>query len=527
MITAYPRLIAAQEALDAKRFDEAAQIALTHVRAHPDDPRGLAILGTAAMRMGAFAQAEHFLRAALQRSPNDVQYLQDLASCLHQQERPTDALQLLLQFEKTNPENPENPRVAQMIAMLLDKLGRTEEARAWFEASTSRHPENINLWLAYALNLRSAGRTDDAVQAYRRATEIDPERGDAWWGLASIRMKVLSDQDVAAMQAELSIAIDVANIAPLHFALARAWHERGEYQKAFHHYSEGNRVRAEIMKYDPHELTEEIGQVERLFTRDYLDHLPNGGDPSKAPIFIVSLPRSGSTLLEQMLGSHPQIEPLGELPYVPALLRTVMEQSTSRGISVIPDAVKALSPADRTTLGQEYLRRAALHRQSGDKRFTDKLPHNWSNILLIHSILPNARFLDIRRPAMDCCFANFTQSFSRAHAASFALADIGQCYSDYVRYMDHLDRVAPGLVHHVRYERLIEDPEPELRAIFDYLGVDWDDASLNFHQSDRVVRTPSAEQVRQPLNRKGVDVWKPYEQWLGPLRDVLGPLADA
>jgi len=524
MINAYPRLAAAQEALEANRYEEAAQIALTHVRSNPGDARGLALLGTIAMRMGALGQAEQFLREALKRAPSNISVVHELISCLQQQERPNDTIQLLQTLREANPDDPQ---IGLLIAVRLDKLGRTDEATQAFQELTRKYPNNINIWLAYAHNLRSAGQTDAAVQAYRRVTQIDPERGDAWWGIASIRKKVITDDDIATMQQSLSIAIDVANVAPLHFALARAWHERGEHKKAFHHYSEGNRVRAETLNYNARELSEEVDQVERLFDRQYFESAIEGGDPSNAPIFIVSLPRSGSTLLEQMLGNHPDIEPLGELPYAPALLRSVMEKATRRGITTIPEAIKALSPADRTALGQEYLRRAALHRRSDVRRFIDKLPHNWSNILLIHSILPNAHFLDIRRPAMDCCFSNFTQSFSRAHASSFALADIGQCYVDYVRYMGHLDRVAPGLVHHVPYEKLIEEPEPELRSICDYLGLQWSDAPLNFHQSDRAVRTPSAEQVRQPLNRKGVDVWKPYEQWLGPLREVLGPLADA
>jgi tetratricopeptide (TPR) repeat protein len=471
--------------------------------------------------MGAFGQAEQFFRQSLTREPDNSKTLQSLILCLQQQERPSETLELLERLELNNPE----PQVSLSISLLLDKLGRSEEAAKRLGAITEQQPGNINAWLAFAHNRRSAGKTDEAIRAYRRAIDIDFERGDAWWGLASIRKQVFTDDDIATMQKAIGIAIDITNLAPLHFALARAWHERKDYERAFHHYSEGNRIRAEALSYDATELTEEISQTELLFVADFFQQQDGGGDPSDAPVFIVSLPRSGSTLLEQMLGSHPDIDPLGELPYVPALLRTVMEKATRQGIPSVPEAVRAMSPADRTALGKEYLRRASLHRGNG-KKFTDKLPHNWSNILLIRSILPRAKFIDIRRAAMDCCFANFTQSFSRAHSASFALGDIGRCYRDYVRLMDHLDRVSPGMVHHVRYEELIEAPEPILRGIFDYLDLEWHDAPLKFHESDRVVRTPSAEQVRRPLNREGVQAWKPYSDWLGPLREALGPLAD-
>ncbi|QDP19354.1 tetratricopeptide repeat-containing sulfotransferase family protein [Sphingomonas xanthus] len=524
MIKAYPKLAAAQSALDAGRYEEAARVAVGHVRDHPEDPRGLGMLGTVAMRMGALGQSEAFLRQALAKAPGSDQIAQELAQCLHQQERPTEALHLFGQLEK---EKPGDAQIGLMVGLILDKLGRAEEAHDRLELLARKHPDNSNIWLALAHNLRSSGDTDAAVDAYRRAIAIDEERGDAWWGIASIKKKLLSDEDVATMQKALAIAIDVANIAPLHFALARAWQDRGEHAKAFDHYQKGNQVRAESIGYNRAQLTEEVDTFTRLLTAQSLARGYSADADGPTPIFLVSLPRSGSTLLEQMVGSHPDIAAAGELPYLPALLRSTMEMHTRRGTTEIPQMIAALSDDEARSLGKEYLRRASLHHPGDVRYFVDKLPHNWSNIPFIRRILPQAKFVDIRRPAMDCCFANFTQSFSRAHAASFALEDIGQCYVDYVRLMDHLDLVAPDLVAHVSYARLIDQPEPELRPLFDYLGLPWSDAPLNFHKLNRVVRTPSAEQVRQPLNRKGVGVWRPYAEWLGPLRDKLGPLAEA
>jgi hypothetical protein len=184
-----------------------------------------------------------------------------------------------------------------------------------------------------------------------------------------------------------------------------------------------------------------------------------------------------------------------------------------------------MTDAQADALGRDYLQRAQLHRKTNRRYFVDKLPHNWSNILFIKRILPQARFIDIRRPAMDCCFSNFTQSFSSAHASAFALGDIAQCYTDYVRLMQHLGRVGPGLVHHISYTQLIDNPEDELNSALGYLDLPWDPQMLQFHKLDRVVRTPSSEQVRRPLNRDGVDVWMPYSEWLGPLREALGPLS--
>jgi len=240
----------------------------------------------------------------------------------------------------------------------------------------------------------------------------------------------------------------------------------------------------------------------------------------------VSLPRSGSTLLEQMLGSHPDVEPIGELPYAPAILRSAMEMATRKGEVTVPQLIANLTNEQAQAMGRDYLRRASLHRKTDRPYFVDKLPHNWSNILFIRRILPHARFIDIRRNPIDCCFSNFTQSFSSAHASSFALEDIGQCYVDYTRLMRHFDQVAPSMVHHVRYEQLIEHAEHEMRAVLAYLDLPWEPSILEFYRLERVVRTPSSEQVRRPLNRDGVDAWKPYAEWLGPLNEVLAALTD-
>jgi hypothetical protein len=259
---------------------------------------------------------------------------------------------------------------------------------------------------------------------------------------------------------------------------------------------------------------------------DFMERLSSKPNGSDRPVFIICLPRSGSTLLEQMLGSHPSIEPVGELPYIPAILRSFMEITSRRGKVSVPQAIASISDEQALLLAQDYLGRARLHRKTDRPIFIDKLPQNWSNILFIRRILPQARFIDIRRPAMDCCFSNFSQSFTSAHASSFALEDIGQSYVDYVRLMRHFDTVSSGLIHHVSYRALVDDPETALRPTLAYLGLGWDDAIQSFHKLDRVVRTPSSEQVRRPINRDGMEIWRPYSQWLGPLKRVLGELAN-
>jgi tetratricopeptide (TPR) repeat protein len=521
MITGYPQLSQASALISEGKLDRAAQHTMAHLRSHPDEPRGLAQLGQIAMLLGALGQAEHFLRRALARGATDLEVRRNLASILNQQERLPEALAM---FEALARES-DDPTLPAICALILDKLGRSGEAMQLREELTRTNGDSPPYWIAYGHSLRAAGRIPEAIEAYRKAIAADSEHGEAWWGLASIKQRVFSDDDLAEMRDALAIAIDVRNSAPLHFALARALHDRGQYEEAFAHYAEGNRQRAESLGYDARELTAEVAEIKRTVDPAFIQTISREPEGSGGPVFIVSLPRSGSTLLEQMLGSHPDIEPAGELPYAPVILRSAMEMATRRGRITVPQLVQGLSAEQAEAMGQDYLRRAALHRKTDRPYFIDKLPHNWSNILFIRRILPQARFIDIRRDPMDCCFSNFTQSFSSAHASSFSLRDIGQCYVDYRRLMTHLDRVAPGMVHHVSYERLIEEPETELRSVLSHLELAWDPAVLEFHKLDRVVRTPSSEQVRRPLNREGVDVWRPYERWLEPLRETLGSLA--
>lgn len=521
--TIFPLLSEAIRLREQGETQRAAQLLIAHLRERPDEPRGLAQLGFIAVQTGALGQAEHFLRRALAKGENNLELRRTLASVYSQQER----LHVAEAFTSRLINDEGDRELRGLRANLLDRMGRHEEALAIQQELVNESPDSIGGWLSYGYSLRSAGNVESAIAAYRTAIAIDDGFGEAWWGLASIKRKVLTDDDIATMQRAMAIAVDERNIAPLHFALARAFHDRSDFDNAFQHYSDGNRIRAESIGYDARELTDEVAETAQLADSDFMQRMtcePNGAD---RPVFIVCLPRSGSTLLEQMLGSHPSIEPVGELPYIPAILRSLMEISTRRKQVSVPQAIAALSDDQAAMLGKDYLARARLHRKTDRPIFIDKLPQNWSNILLIRRILPQARFIDIRRPAMDCCFSNFSQSFTSAHASSFALRDIGQCYVDYVRLMRHFDIAAPGMIHHVSYRALVDDQEAEIRPALNYLGLDWDKEIEVFHKLDRVVRTPSSEQVRRPINRDGMEVWWPYAQWLDLLREVLGDLADS
>ena len=521
-IAAYPRLNEAEKELSDGRFDAAAALVIQHLQQHRNEPRGLALLGELAMKQGAFLQAERFFRQAMASGLRSLDVQRSFAMVLKQQERLGEALEA---FNLLEP-HVTDPQFRGVKGLILDKLGRNDEAILHYEKLLAEDPDNTQLLIAYGHALRAAGRTSDAVNAYRHAVAVDIERGEAWWGLAAIKSKVLADEDVVAIRGGLKSAVDINNIIPLHFALARALHDRRQYEDAFEHYAEGNRLHASTINYESEELTKEVDTFSRVFREEHFRKPPAFSLDGPIPIFLISMPRAGSTLLEQMLDCHPDIEGVGELLYVRALLRTAMEMYTNRGCSTVDELILKLSDADKEAMGSDYLERAQLHRRTDARYFIDKMPMNWSDVLFIREILPHATFVEIRRNAMDCCFSNFTHCFSRAHAASSSLSDMGHAYVDYVRLMDHFDQVAPGLIHHVCYEELVDDPETEVRGILDYLDLPWDEAVLSFHESGRTVRTPSAEQVRRPLNRQGMDAWKPYEPWLSPLVEALEPLTD-
>ncbi len=521
-VVAYPRLNKAELELSRGRFDAASALVIQHLRQHRNEPRGLALLGELAMKQGAFLQAERFLRQAMAAGLRSLDVQRCFAMVLMRQERLGEALAA---FNLLEPHVTE-PEFRGLKGQILDKLGRNDEAINHYEKLLAENPDSTQLLIAYGHVLRAAGRTKDAVNAYRRAVVADVERGEAWWGLAAIKSKVLTDDDVGVMREALRSAVDINNIIPLQFALARALHDRQRYAEAFEHYAEANRLHASTINYASEELTKEVDTFSRVFREEHFRKPPAFALGGPTPIFLISMPRAGSTLLEQMLDCHPGIEGVGELLYIRALLRSAMELYTNRGCSTVDEVVLKLTDADKEAMGRDYLARAELHRRTDAPYFIDKMPMNWSDVLFIREVLPHARFVEIRRNAMDCCFSNFTHCFSRAHAASSSLADMGHAFVDYVRLMDHFDAVAPGLIHHVRYESLVDDPETELRGVLGYLGLPWNEAVLTFHESGRTVRTPSAEQVRRPLNRQGMDAWRPYAGWLTPLVEALRPLTD-
>jgi hypothetical protein len=311
-----------------------------------------------------------------------------------------------------------------------------------------------------------------------------------------------------------------------HFALAKALEDMEAYRESFEHYSRGNRQRRAMVTYDAKETTAQVRRSKALFSRKFFEERAGSGSPQPDPIFIVGLPRSGSTLLEQILSSHSSVEGTMELPDIISIARTLGERKTRGEVSKYPEVLATLDTDQLRALGEQYLAGIRIQRKTDAPYFIDKMPNNFAHVGLIHLILPNAKIVDARRHPLGCCFSAFKQHFARGQGFTYDLTELGRYYRDYVELMAHFDEVLPGRIHRVLYERVIEDTEAEIRRLLKYCGLPFEDSCLRFYETGRAIRTASSEQVRRPIYREGLDQWRNFEPWLEPLRRALGSALD-
>lgn len=510
----HPRLIEAAAALHENRLDIAERILKPHLKEDPFDVRAIRMLAELAARIGRLKDSETLLRRALEIDPNFTSARANLAMVLGRLGRAAEALLLLDEIFEAEPERAGN---INLKAATLGRLGDFEQALSLYEQVLARAPNQPRVLLSYGHVLKTMGRQEEAVAAYRKAIAINPALGDVWWSLANLKTVRFSDADVAAMQQVLDRAeIKDDDRFHLEFALGKALHDIGRSDEAFVHYAAGNALRRQYHPFIPGHLTELVDRSIELFTAQVLSR--PGGNPAPDPIFIVGMPRAGSTLVEQILSSHSLIEGTAELPDMPAI---------ARGGRRYPAEAIDLSLAERQAAGAQYLKRTAVQRRTDRPFFTDKLPNNWMFVPFIHLVLPNAKIIDARRHPLSCCFSNFRQHFARGQDFTYDLDDLGRYYANYVRLMAHVDAVLPGRVHRVIYEQMVDDTETEVRALLDYCGLEFEPACLEFYKTERAVRTASSEQVRQPIYRDATEEWRAYEPHLGPLKAALGPVLDA
>ncbi len=505
-----PQLMQAALALHRNQLDVAEPLLKAHLKQNPFNVAAMRMLAELAGRIARYPDAERLLRRALELAPSFTAARSNLAMLLYRTSRLGEALaELALVAQDTGEESGD------LRAAVLGRLGEFDEALALYEVILKQHSGQPGLWLSYGHVLKTVGRLEEGIAAYRRAIALTPRLGDAWWSLANLKTVRFSDEDVAAMEAALTTPdLGEEDRFHLEFALGKAFEDRGKAAKAFARYTDANRHRRALIHYDADAIHKASERAAETFGHGYFESRKGFGCPAQAPIFIIGMPRAGSTLVEQILASHSAVEAINELPDIPMLWNALGSDPLM--------ACLALNADEARKLGEEYLARVAVQRKTNRPHFIDKLPNNWRYVGFIKTILPNAKIIDARRHPLSCGFSNFKQHYARGQNFSYDLEDIGRYYADYARLISRLETVVPGGMHRVIYENMVANTEAEIRALLSALGLPFEEACLTFHKTERAVRTPSSEQVRSAIFRTGTENWQAYEEWLGPLKAALG-----
>jgi len=516
-----PTLMAAAAALHANDIPNAEARLRAQLRLAPTDVVAIRMLAEIALRLDRAEDAERLLARCLELAPGFREARHHYAITLHRLNKPAETL---AEIDRLLASDPRDPACRNLKAAVLCRTGDYEPAIALYDSLLAEHPEHAQVWLSQGHALKTAGRTERAIAAYRRCIAIDPDFGEAYWSLANLKTFRFDDAELAAMKHALA-RTDLPTEHRLHleFALGKALEDRADHAASFAHYASGNALRLARSPYSADDTSARLARVRETYTREFFAMREGAGFDAPDPIFIVGLPRAGSTLIEQILASHPLVEGTMELPEIIALTRSLREGATSRGPGAYHETLARMNRDELRALGEQYLERTRVHRKLGRAFFIDKMPNNFAHVGLIHLALPNAKIIDARRHPLACCFSGFRQHFARGQNFSYSLEDLGRYYRDYVELMAHFDAALPGRVHRVIYETLVDDTENEVRRLLEYCELPFDDACLRFFDNERPVRTASSEQVRQPIYRDGVDQWRRFEPWLDPLKNALGP----
>ncbi len=515
-----PRLLTAASALVEGRIAQAEALLRTHLKQFPTDVPAIRMLAEVATRLGRNVDAETLLQSCLELMPSFDAARHQYAIVLQRQNKVAAALREMERLMRTDPRNA---TYRNLKAVILAKIGEYPEAIKLYVEVLKVHPEHPKILLGYGHLLATAGREQDSIGAYRQCIQASPELGEAYWSLANLKTFRFTAADRDAMRAQLArTELREEDRYHFDFALGKALEDEHSYAESFEHYFHANEARRIRLNYGAEEMSDYVRRAKQLFSPAFFAAREEFGSPAADPIFIVGLPRAGSTLIEQILASHSRVEGTMELPDLLMTAGTLAGTKEAAGEPRYPGVIGTLSAADCRRLGDEYIANTRIQRKTAKPLFIDKMPNNFLHIGLIRLILPNAKIIDARRHPMACCFSGFKQQFAEGHRYTYSLDDLGRFYCDYVELMDHFDRVLPGKVHRVIYENLIDDTEAEVRRLLSYCGLPFEDACLRFYENDRPVRTPSAQQVRKPIYREGVEHWRHYEQWLQPLKDSLG-----
>jgi tetratricopeptide (TPR) repeat protein len=515
------RIESASHALSAEDLKQAEETFRAILQEDPAHVGALCGLAAVSLAVDRAPDAERLLRHALKQSEHVPLAYRALAPALVHAGRLTEAATAVRHLENLEPNSPQTWVTKAAVAT---RLMRQDDALAAYERAAQLQPHEPGLRMSVGHVQKTLGRRQDSEASYRAVLDLDPGRAEAYWSLADLKNYSFADSEIEAMQRLLvTDKRERSNEAQLHFALGKAFEQRHEYPQAFSHYAQGNALRRLEAPFNMGYFEQRSARIRAFFTPGFFAARAGSGELSAAPIFIVGLPRSGSTLIEQILASHSRVQGTMELPNILNIVGDL--DDLAKGRDGYPETLAGVPASGLSALGSRYLAEIAPLRTTGD-RFTDKLPNNFSHVGLIHAILPNATIIDARRHPMDACFSTFKQYFAEGQTFSYDLEDLARYYRCYLSLMDHWDEALPGKVLHVQYEQLVCDPGTQIRRLLGHCGLEFEAACLNFHETRRAVRTASAEQVRQPIYSSGVAYWRRFESELEPLRRALGDALD-
>ena len=514
-----PALLYIDQILNEGRLGLAERQCRAFLKKNPTHTYAMSLLSEIANRLGYFDDAEFLLEKAVEFKPHDGDLRMQYAAILRKKQKFAKTME---QVNILCDQYPDNPIYQAQKASEIMQNGDHKQAIEMFDNILGKNPYNFSTHTSKGHAQKTLGKTDQAISSYQNAYKIKPDHGEAFFSLSNLKTYSFTSDELNSMRDQAKrVDLSLRDKAYFHFALAQGCEAIGEFDEAFFHLQQGNKIKNDQSKYSIERMDVELQAQIDVCDETFFQNLGDGGYSTKDPIFILGLPRAGSTLIEQILASHSMIDGTLELPNILSIAQSLRGDDIYGKLGNYPKSMSSLTQKQREDFGKQFIEDTRMHRKDAPM-FTDKMPNNFRHIGLIHLIMPNAKIIDARRYPLDCCFSMFKQLFAQGQEFSYGLAEAGSYYKSYVKLMDHWDRVLPNKILRVNNEDVIEDLDGQVKRMLDFLDLPFEEECISFHETDRSVRTASSEQVRQPINKKGMGRWKPYAKNLKPFLESIG-----
>jgi len=513
-----PSLLYIDQIMNEGRLGIAEKRCREFLKKNPTHTYAMSQLAEIANRLGYFDDAETLLNKAVEFKPNDGELRMKYAMVLRKKQKFAETMK---QVNILCEQFPNNIAYQAQRGSELMQNGEHERAIDLFNSLLEKNPYNFSSLTSRGHAQKTLGKTNEAIESYKAAYGIKPDHGEAFFSLSNLKTYSFTDSEIEKIDSQLNrIDLSLKEKVYFHFALSQALESKGEFNEAFYHLNRGNEIKRDQSKYSIERMNDELQAQIDVCNEDFFKNLGEGGCNTKDPIFILGLPRAGSTLIEQILASHSMIDGTLELPNILSLAQSLRGDDIYGKAGKYPKIMSNFTSDQRVDMGNKFIDETMMHRD-GAPMFTDKMPNNFRHIGLIHLIMPNAKIIDARRYPLDCCFSMFKQLFAQGQEFSYGLKEAGSYYNSYVKLMNHWDKVLPGKVLRVNNEDVIDDLEGQVKRILNFIEIPFEESCVSFYKTERSVRTASSEQVRQPINRKGMGRWKPYAKHLKPLVESI------